>query len=55
MLDKLEDYTVQALAFVSDATEALVEEGNAVSVRFRGFEGADWSRLKGFVAPSSTP
>ena len=55
MFDKLEDSIVQPLAFSSAATEASVEEDSAVSVDFRDFEGVDWSRLKGFVAPLSTP
>jgi hypothetical protein len=55
MYDKPEDSIVQPLAFSSAATEASVEEDSAVSVDFRDFEGVDWSRLKGFVAPLSTP
>ena len=55
MFDKPEDSIVQPLAFSSAATEASVEEDSAVSVDFRDFEGVDWSRLKGFVAPLSTP
>jgi hypothetical protein len=50
-----ENSVIQPLAFSGAATEASVEEDSAVSVDFRDSEGVDWSRLKGFVTPLSTP
>ncbi|KAF2726514.1 hypothetical protein EJ04DRAFT_453214, partial [Polyplosphaeria fusca] len=47
--------TVQTRAFSSAATEASVEEDAAPPINFTDFNGVDWSRLKGFAPPLTTP